>query len=149
VVTVVGIANVPAFASYELQYGISHDPGAFSAAIWGPVDQPSGGGVLGQWDTQSLANGPHTLRLVVRDTFGNSYERRVRVEVENPEATATTTATPAITPTWTPTWTSTPEVIAPTATPIPEVAPPTPTPEPPSGGPIEPPSPLPTPSGSP
>ncbi len=125
VISVVGVANVPAFTSYELQYGISHDPGAFSAAVWGPVDQPSTGGILGQWDTQSLANGPHTLRLFVRDSFGNSYESRVRLVVENAQPTVTTTPTatptetPVWTPTWTPVWTPTPEAEAATATPIP------------------------------
>ena len=141
VISVVGVANVPAFASYELQYGISHDPGAFSAAIWGPIGQPSTGGILGQWDTQTLTNGAHTLRLLVRDSFGNSYESRVRLLVENPEPTmtATPTDTPAWTPTWTPIWTPTPEVV--TATPLPL---PTETPNPPSVT-VEPPSPLPTP----
>ncbi len=136
VVSVVGVANVPSFASYELQYGISHDPGAFSAAIWGPIGQPTTGGILGQWDTQTLANGPHTLRLVVRDSFGNSYESRVRLFVSNPEPTATTVLP---TPTWTPVWTATPEPIVPTSTPI--------SANPPSdSGPVEPPSPLPTPN---
>lgn len=44
VVSVVGVANVPAFASYGLQFGVGHNPGAFSTAIWGPVNQPSTGG---------------------------------------------------------------------------------------------------------
>ncbi|MBI3957220.1 MAG: transglycosylase domain-containing protein [Chloroflexi bacterium] len=145
VISAVGVANVPSFASYELQYGISHDPGAFSEAIWGPIDQPSTGGVLGEWDTRGLTNGPHTLRLVVRDSFGNSYESRVRLFVDNLEPTVT--ATPTQTPTWTPTWTPMPEaatatpVILPTETPVPPLLPP----QPPGGvGTIEPPSPLPT-----
>lgn len=137
IVSVVGVANVPSFASYELQYGISHDPGAFSSAVWGPIGQPSTGGILGQWDTQILSNGPHTLRLVVRDSFGNSYESRVRLFVDNPQPTAT--PEPTLTPTWTPTW-----------TPTPEAAPPPPAPPPPAETPVppaEPPSPLPTPGG--
>ncbi len=135
VISVVGVANVPAFASYELQYGISHDPGAFSGAIWGPIGQPSSGGILGQWDTATVANGPHTLRLVVRDSFGNSYESRVRLFVDNPAATVTPTPLPS--PTWTPTWTPTPEAAAPTPLPLP-------TETPVIVVPIEPPSPLPT-----
>ncbi|MFZ1756678.1 MAG: PBP1A family penicillin-binding protein [Caldilineaceae bacterium] len=137
IITAVGVANVPAFASYELQYGVSHDPGAFSGAIWGPIDQPSAGGILGQWDTRALTNGPHTLRLVVRDTFGNSYESRVRVMVDNLEPTVT--PSPTLTPTWTPTWTPTPEASAPTPIPLP-------TETPSAVGPIEPPSILPTPN---
>ncbi len=142
VISVVGVANVPSFANYELQYGISHDPGAFSAAVWGPIGQPSTGGILGQWDTQTLTNGPHSLRLLVRDSFGNSYESRVRLVVDNLEATPTPTPTSTLTPVWTPTWTPTPEVV--TATPLPL---PTETPNPPPL-PVDPPSPLPTP-GSP
>jgi 1A family penicillin-binding protein len=137
VISVVGVANVPAFASYELQYGISHDPGAFSGAIWGPIGQPSSGGILGQWDTATVANGPHTLRVVVRDSFGNSYESRVRLVVDNPAATVTPTPLPS--PTWTPTWTPTPEAAAPTPLPLP-------TETPIIVAPIEPPSPLPTPN---
>ena len=117
VISVVGVANVPAFAAYELQYGISHDPGAFSGAIWGPINQPSTGGILGQFDTTTLENGPHTLRLVVRDNFGTLYESRVRLLVENPAATPTATA--SATPTWTPTWTPTP-TLTPAAPPGPE-----------------------------
>lgn len=150
VVTAVGIANVPAFASYELQYGVSHDPGAFSAAIWGPIGQPVPGGVLGEWDTRTLTNGPHTLRLLVRDSFGTVYESRIRVNVDNiaPTATLSPTATPGwtatATSTWTPTWT-------PTATPVSDSERPAPieTPVPPLDPPqlpVEPPSPLPTPS---
>ncbi len=112
--TVVGSANVPGFASYELQYGISHSPGAFSLPFVGPVATPVEEGVLGQWDTRELLNGPHTLRLLVRDRFGNEYESRVRVTVLNP------TPTPEPTPTHTPTWTPTPtptEAISPLPTP--------------------------------
>jgi 1A family penicillin-binding protein len=86
VVTVVGTANVPGFASYELDYGVSHDPGAFSQPIWGPVPAAVEGGILGHWDTSGLSNGPHTLRLVVRDQFGNAYESRILLFVEQPQA---------------------------------------------------------------
>lgn len=147
-IAVIGTANVPAFASYELQYGISHDPGAFSA----PFVQSSApllGGVLGQWDVSGLGQGPHTLRLVVRDTVGNGFEQRVRVFVAEP------TTTPPPSPTWTPPPTNTPlaeptiaptnvvpvntppatpteviDVAKPTLTPTPIVVPPTDTPAP-------------------
>lgn len=102
-IAVIGTANIPAFASYELQYGVSHDPGAFSE----PFTQspaPLIGGVLGQWDLSGLNEGPHTLRLVVRDAVGNGFEQRVRVFVARP------TATPPPTPTWTPPPTNTPPV---------------------------------------
>lgn len=137
VVEAVGVANVSAFASYELQYGVSHDPGAFSPPIWGPVNAPVAGGTLGRWDTSGLQNGPHTLRLLVRDQVGNEYESRVLLFVENPQPTATPTteATAAPTPSWTPT--RTPEPAQPVDPPQPT---PTWTPEP---GPADPP-PVPT-----
>jgi membrane peptidoglycan carboxypeptidase len=112
VVQVFGTANAPAFSSYEIQYGVSHDPGAFSPPISGPYAAPLLDGILGEWDTRGLNPGPHTLRLVVRDTFGSEYEFRVRLFVEQP------TPTPLPTATWTP--------IPPTATWTPE--PPTPEP---------------------
>jgi membrane peptidoglycan carboxypeptidase len=119
VVAVFGSANVPDFASYELQYGESHDPGAFSTPIYGPVGGPVVNGPLGQWDTTGLQNGPHTLRLLVRDQRGGQFEARVRVFVENrpPEE-------PTLEPT--PTWT--PEVIVPIETPtqMPTLPPPPP-----------------------
>ena len=123
VVPVFGSANVPDFASYELQYGESHDPGAFSAPIYGPVGGAVVNGQLGQWDTTSLQNGPHTLRLLVRDNKGAQYEARVRVFVENNAAVSTLE----------PTATWTPEVIPPTETPTlpPVPVPDTPVPPPP------------------
>jgi membrane peptidoglycan carboxypeptidase len=145
VVPVFGSANVPEFASYELQYGESHDPGAFSTPIYGPVGGPVVNGQLGQWDTTGLQNGPHTLRLLVRDQRGGQFEARVRVFVENrpPEE-------PTLEPT--PTWT--PEVIVPTEVPtqmptLPPPPPPTatlpPVPDTPTAVPptIEPPTPTP------
>ncbi len=144
VVSVYGTANAPAFHSYELQYGISHDPGAFSPAISGPYGAPVVDGFLGEWDTRGLGEGPHTLRLVVYDTYGTAYEQRVRVFVAaatpTPEPTATWTAVPP-----TPTETFTPAEPTPTETPVP--AEPTPTdlpPEAPTETPTETPAEAPT-----
>ncbi len=129
VVNVVGSASVPDFASYELQYGISHDPGAFSLAIYGPVNSPVTDGQLGSWDVSGLENGPHTLRLLVRDAQGRVYEARSRVYVENTpptpaqEPTATWTPEPP-TPEWTPEPpTATAEPLPPTDTPVPSPPP--------------------------
>ena len=66
VLPVFGSAAIPGFAAYELQYGISHDPGAFSPPISGPFGAPVINGQLGTWDTTGLGNGPHTLRVLVR-----------------------------------------------------------------------------------
>ena len=114
-VPIFGTANTPGFRSFELQYGISHDPGAFSAPFAGPYGAPVIDGFLGEWDTRGLGEGPHTLRLVVTGENGALYERQVRVFVAaatpTPEPTATWTPLPP-TPTWTPppptpTWTPT------------------------------------------
>ncbi|MCX6045728.1 MAG: PBP1A family penicillin-binding protein [Chloroflexi bacterium] len=117
IVTVRGIANAPAFASYELQYGVSHNPGAFSPPFAGS-NTPVLDGELGQWDTSTLGDGPHTLRLVVHDTHGNAYEAQVHLFVGQP------------TPTWTPlaateTWTPAPSTETPTETPTSAEPPPT------------------------
>ncbi|MEX1019394.1 MAG: transglycosylase domain-containing protein, partial [Litorilinea sp.] len=95
-VTVFGTANTPNFAGYELQYGVSHNPGAFSPPISGPHNSPVIDGVLGQWNVEGLDEGPHTLRLLVRDNQGNVFEQRARVFVERPAPTQEPTAT------WTP-----------------------------------------------
>jgi len=117
-VTVIGSADTPAFVSYELQYGVSHDPGAFSAPFWGPVSGPVIDGVLGEWDTTGLAEGPYTLRLVVRDQAGVEQEARIRLFIVPPTPTALPVEP---TPTWT--------IEAPTAVQPPTVAPPTATSE--------------------
>jgi len=139
IVTVIGSADAPAFANYALQYGISHDPGAFSAPFVGPIGNPVIDNVLGQWDTTGLGEGPHTLRLVVRDQTGAEREARIRLFVV--QATPVPTFEPS--PTWTvatpvplpsPTdtalpapATATPVIEAPTATPIVEAPTPVPT----------------------
>lgn len=120
IVPVFGSADAPAFASYELQYGISHEPGAFSPPISGPFGAPMIDGVLGQWDTTGLQDGPHTLRLVVRDQAGAEREARVRVFITHEEPTALPEATP--------TWTLEAPTDAPTPAPLPtDTLPPPPT----------------------
>lgn len=155
-ITVVGSADAPAFASYELQYGVSHDPGAFSPPISGPYSSPVVDNVLGQWDTSGLEEGPHTLRLVVRDQAGAERETRVRVFVTHQapptpvEATPTWTPevpTPLPLPTDTPPVlpTDTPVVVLPTPEPTWTLPPPAETPT--TAPPLEP-SPTWTPEGS-
>ena len=151
VVPVYGSANTPAFHSYELQYGISHDPGAFSPAISGPYGAPVIDGFLGEWDTRGLGEGPHTLRLVVYDTYGTAYEQRVRVFVAAATATPLPSATwTAVPPTPTETFTLLPAEPTPTATPwptdtaIPEPLPATDTPPPAEPTPTETPTETPT-----
>jgi penicillin-binding protein 1C len=140
VVQVFGSADAPAFVSRELQYGISHEPGAFSPPISGPFGDTVSNNLLGEWDTSGLQDGPHTLRLVVRDQAGAERDYRVRLFVTHEVIPPTLEATP--------TWTveaPTPTIIAlptdvppvlPTDTPVVEAptplppAPEVPTPEP-------------------
>jgi 1A family penicillin-binding protein len=155
VITVVGSADAPAFASYELQYGVSHDPGAFSPPVSGPYGSPIVENVLGQWDTSGLEDGPHTLRLVVRDRAGAERETRVRVFVTHEAPPTPVEATPTWTPevpTPLPLPTDTPPVL-PTDTPVVVLPTPEPTwtlpppPETPTAAPPLEPSPTWTPEG--
>ncbi len=136
VVPIYGSAAAPNFYSFELQYGISHDPGAFSQPFVGPYGNTVDNGLLGQWDTTGLENGPHTLRLIVRDVNGGIFEARARLFVDNQAATPTETLV-AVEP---PTATWTPMPVPPTETPV-VVLPPTETPviivEPPTSTPTE------------
>jgi len=126
VVTIYGSATAANFANYELRYGISHEPGAFSEPFSGPSSAPVINGVLGQWDTTGLGEGPHTLLLLVRDTTGNQFERRIRLYVGPSAPTETPFETPTVTPE-APTATETP--VVPVDTPVP-VDTETPTPDP-------------------
>lgn len=138
IVQVYGSANVPGFSSYELQYGVSHDPGAFSPPISGPYGAPVIDGLLGEWDTTGLGDGPHTLRLLVHDNAGGAFEQRVRVFVAHPTAAPPPTAT----------WTPVPE--APTAPPPTATDTPWPTDTPPAAEtPTELPTETPWPTGTP
>ncbi len=137
VVQIIGTAKMGDFSHYVVEYGVGTNP-----LGWGPVSAPIGNmvdrGLLTQWDTRELDNGPYTLRLVVYDHHGNWIEARVLVEVANPTPTPTSTPTATPTRTRTPTATRTPTGTptptaspTPTATPTPDASP-TPTPSPPA-----------------
>ncbi|MFN2134947.1 MAG: transglycosylase domain-containing protein [Candidatus Promineifilaceae bacterium] len=114
-VAVIGSANSPNYAGYQVEYGLGNNPGG-----WGDISgrQPYAieNGFLAEWDTALINNsGPVTLRLLV---FGpdNPYtpeddpvtlEQRAFVTVIQPTATPLPTATPTATPTDTPTATAT------------------------------------------
>jgi 1A family penicillin-binding protein len=120
-VTVYGTVNVPNLMSYELQYGESHDPGAFSAPVSGPYGGSVVNGPVAQWDASAMRDGPYTLRLLARDSQGVQYEARTRIFVAQPVPTfAPSTPLPEQpTPTWTPVpaqWTPPPQPDQPTAT---------------------------------
>jgi 1A family penicillin-binding protein len=126
IVPVVGRANMPDFSHYVVEYGVTHDPGAWGP-VSGPHNTPVESGLLAQWDTRGLHNMGHSLRVLVFDHHGTVVEARVHVVVANPTPTPPPTPLPTDTPlpTPTPTDTATP---GPTATPTPTTIPPTETP---------------------
>ncbi len=122
-ITVYGTVNVPNLVSYELQYGESHDPGAFSAPVSGPFGGAVTNGPVAQWDASAMRDGPYTLRLLARDSQGSLYEARSRIFVVQPVPTfAPPTPLPVPpTPTWTPVpaqWTPAPQPEQPTPLPV-------------------------------
>jgi len=82
-----------------LLYGESHSPGAYSLPFAGGPTDGVTNRVLGQWDTEDLKNGPHTLLLRVTNVDGNVYESTVYIMVANEVATPAYTATPTPTST--------------------------------------------------
>jgi 1A family penicillin-binding protein len=134
VITIQGIALAANFSHYVVEYGVSWGPQAFGP-VAGPLGAPVEGGVLAQWDTRQQPNGPYTLRVVVFDRAGRTYEGRSVIVINNPLPSATLTRTPRpetetptlvpSTETATPTWTST--IPSETATWTPTLAPDTPT----------------------
>jgi 1A family penicillin-binding protein len=126
-VYVVGQADMPDFDHYVVEYGEGQDPIGWGA-VTGPVYTAVGGGVLALWDVRTLYDRDYTLRVVVFDRWGNSFEARTWVVVQNPTPTPTPSPTESPVPTATPWPTDTPW---PTATPWPTETPwPTDTPEP-------------------
>lgn len=132
-----GAITMPDFSRYEVRYGVSHEPEAFSQPVIVDTNQrPDGESVLGEFDTTQLDNGPYTLRLIAIDNFGRDVTRDVHITINNPEPTpeptslptptlaptlegsqvqptpgpdgAPTIAVPTSAPTLTPTWTLTP-----------------------------------------
>ncbi|HFD39116.1 MAG TPA: hypothetical protein ENJ31_04620, partial [Anaerolineae bacterium] len=151
-VAVTGRANAPWFDYYVVEYGEGRDPIGWGP-VAGPVYTPVEDGLLAVWDVRPLADGDYTLRLVVYDAAGDSFEARTWVVVRNPTATPTPSPTVAWTPTLTPTatleptWTPT---LTPTATPEPTwtpTLPPTLTP-PPTDTPLPSETPPPTPTAT-
>ena len=95
-----GAITMPDFNRYEVRFGVSSDPGAFSQPFIVDTNQhPEGESILGEWDSRTVENGPYTLRLVAIDNFGRSVTRDVHVTVNNAAPTALPTSTLAPTPT--------------------------------------------------
>lgn len=106
-----GSAFAGDFSHYQLEIGEGTAPERFTI-IQHPIDKWVANGLLATLDTTQLANGSHTLRLVVFDETGGAKEARVRIFVDNaPEVIALQT------PVTTPPYTITPPVtLTPTIT---------------------------------
>lgn len=104
-VTINGTISMPNFSRYEIRYGISHDPQAFSEPLdVQTVQHPNPNEYLGQFNTTSLENGPYTIRIVVIDSTGRDVIRDIPITVNNaaptpvPAPQITVTPAPSITP---------------------------------------------------
>ncbi len=94
-----GTVSMPYFDRYDIRYGISFDPGAFSEPLLiDRTPKPDAESLLGQFDTRTLQNGPYTLRLIVYDTQGRTVTRDIHITVNNPQAAPAPTAAPTLTP---------------------------------------------------
>jgi hypothetical protein len=68
VITILGTAKSPYYASAVLEVGAGTAPTVFTALA--ALAAPVAGGVLGYWDASSVADGTYTLRLSVTDRLG-------------------------------------------------------------------------------
>ena len=126
VVQILGTADHPDFWKYELA---ATQTGADNWFNIGVGEARVQNGVLGQWNTATVGDGPYTLRLRIVKRDGNYDEYFVRsVQVANTQPAApptpAETPTPTITPTLEPA-TATPVVITPdipTPTPVADLA---------------------------
>ncbi len=117
-VQIQGTATHPDFWKYELAAAPQGTGNWFIIAV---SETPVVNGVLGAWDTRTVADGPYSIRLRVVHRDGNYDEYFVKNVIVSNAAPPTAEATP------TPTATPTPK--PPTATPI-QITPQIPTPTP-------------------
>lgn len=111
-ITIVGTADHPNFAGYDLAFAYQEDPTDTWFAIGEPVDSPVREGPLGLWDTSQITDGEYRLRLRVIPESGTPLVTivegvRVRnylptetpaLETEQAPAIQVTGTTAAITP---------------------------------------------------
>ncbi|NLV73489.1 MAG: PBP1A family penicillin-binding protein [Chloroflexi bacterium] len=117
-----GSTQVDGFDYYIVEYGEGTDPIGWGT-LTGQQHQMVVSGVLMRWDTRTLPDGVYTLRVVVHDQTGHTYEARVIVEILNNQPTPTPEK-PTLKPEEKPSHTPKPTKETPTP------APPTVTPEP-------------------
>jgi subtilisin family serine protease len=87
-VRVVGAADARSFASYEISVGQGATPASWRTTGITLVGSPTPQGDLGRWNTDGLAPGTWTLRLMVTDTIGGRKEHRRTVTVDPTQAPA-------------------------------------------------------------
>ncbi len=95
-VQVFGRASTSAFQGYRLEYGQGSAPATWTQISLGTGQV--GSGPLGIWNTQNLAAGPYTLRLVVQDRTAGQIIASVTVNVGAPSPTPVPTGTPPARP---------------------------------------------------
>ena len=81
-VNIIGNARAGNFAYYRLAYYDNHYPDNW-IDITGAVANPNSGGLLGAWNTTTLADGTYTLVLQVFHTDGSRDEFQTAVTVDN------------------------------------------------------------------
>jgi penicillin-binding protein 1C len=128
VISIIGTVTLDTFDHYQFEQGVSFDPGGWEW-VSGPYEAQVTNGELAQWDTRSVSDGEHTLRLSAFGKGGGKTEYRLHVIVQNNGPTPTATDTPPPTGTPGPTLTDTP-------LPLPTLPPSTDTPTPTATSPI-------------
>jgi len=108
-----GSTEVPDFRHYVVEFGKGDSP-SWWERISPEIQSPVYDTALCRWDTTRVEDGTYTLRVVVTDKRGNTYEARTVVDIRNATPTPTATETPTVTPTET----ATPTLMA-TETPTP------------------------------
>ncbi len=86
-VQVTGAASAASFNRYQLEFASAAAPTSFSI-ISGPTTVPQTSGLLGQWNTTSVANGTYVLRLSMFSNSGGYLYRTITVNVNNVAPTA-------------------------------------------------------------
>lgn len=98
-----GTVSMPNFDHYELRYGQSHTPSAFSdPLVVDRVPRPDADSVLARFDSRVLQNGPFTLQLTAYSTDGRSVSKELRINVNNPQFVPAPTTAPTLTPQFVP-----------------------------------------------
>lgn len=80
-VKIFGAADATTFASYEVSVGAGTSPTTWQTSGVSLVGRSTPQGDLARWNTQGIAAGPWTIRLIVFDTVGGRREARRSVNV--------------------------------------------------------------------